>query len=112
MRSCYTHRHERILFEKHVNAGSGDSFLSFSSHPTRQVCREHYGPVPATGHSLPTGATLATGGANFSIFSRGAVSIKQLLSFMEQHIGCAVSDVGLLYSQRLRTMPNTVAQER
>jgi hypothetical protein len=109
VRSCYTHRHERILFEKHVYAGSGDPFVSFSFQPKRQVCREHHGPAPATGRGLPTGATLATGGANFSVFSRGAVSIKRLLSFMEQHIGCAVSDVGLLYSQRLRTMPNTVA---
>lgn len=35
--------------------------------------------VPATGRAFPTGATLAAGGANFSVFSRNAVRIELLL---------------------------------
>jgi glycogen operon protein len=34
---------------------------------------------PATGRSFPLGATLAAGGANFSIFSRSAAGIDLLL---------------------------------
>ena len=34
--------------------------------------------APATGRSYPLGATLAPGGANFSIFSRSAASIELL----------------------------------
>src|ERR1039458_2983888 len=35
--------------------------------------------APATGRSFPIGATLADGGANFSLFSRGAAAIELLL---------------------------------
>jgi glycogen operon protein len=35
--------------------------------------------TPATGRSLPLGATLVTGGANFSVFSRSATGIDLLL---------------------------------
>jgi isoamylase len=40
---------------------------------------EHPLPVPKTGRSFPIGATLVNGGANFSVFSRSAVSIELLL---------------------------------
>ena len=40
---------------------------------------EHPLPVPKTGRSFPIGATLLNGGANFSVFSRSAVSIELLL---------------------------------
>ncbi len=36
-------------------------------------------PAPKTGSSLPIGATLIEGGANFSVFSRSAISIELLL---------------------------------
>ena len=36
-------------------------------------------PIPGTGHSFPIGATLVTGGANFSVFSRSADRIELLL---------------------------------
>ena len=35
--------------------------------------------VPKVGHSLPIGATLVNGGANFSVFSRSAASVELLL---------------------------------
>ena len=35
--------------------------------------------APATGRSFPIGATLADGGANFSVFSRSAAAIELLL---------------------------------
>src|SRR5271165_5234637 len=34
--------------------------------------------APTTGRSFPTGATLVNGGANFSLFSRGAAGIELL----------------------------------
>jgi len=40
-----------------------------------QTVRRAPAAVPASGRSFPTGATLALGGANFSIFSRSAVAI-------------------------------------
>ena len=34
--------------------------------------------APATGRSFPIGATLANGGANFSVFSRSAAAVELL----------------------------------
>ena len=53
--------------------------MSFSSHATRQTSRDQSGTAFTTGRSFPIGATLATGGANFSVFSRSATGIELLL---------------------------------
>ena len=45
----------------------------------REGVREKPLPAPTTGRSFPIGATLVTGGANFSVFSRSAASIELLL---------------------------------
>ena len=44
----------------------------------REGVREKPLPAPTTGRSFPIGATLVTGGANFSVFSRSAASIELL----------------------------------
>jgi isoamylase len=44
----------------------------------RQGLREKPLSAPTSGRSFPIGATLVTGGANFSVFSRSAVSIELL----------------------------------
>ena len=44
----------------------------------REGVREKPLPAPTTGRSLPIGATLVNGGANFSVFSRGAERIELL----------------------------------
>jgi len=49
-----------------------------SSQGTRQVRRHESGPAPGAGRSFPLGATLVSGGANFSVFSRTAVNIELL----------------------------------
>src|ERR1700751_6486305 len=44
----------------------------------REGVREKPLPATTTGRSLPIGATLVSGGANFSVFSRGAERIELL----------------------------------
>jgi pullulanase/glycogen debranching enzyme len=46
--------------------------------PWRQRVREEPFPAATTGHSIPIGATLVAGGANFSVFSWNAASIELL----------------------------------
>lgn len=52
--------------------------VSFSSQQARES-RDQSGPASTTGRSFPIGATLATGGATFSVFSRSAARIALLL---------------------------------
>jgi isoamylase len=46
---------------------------------TTELVSDKRDSTPGIGHSFPIGATLVNGGANFSVFSRSAVSIELLL---------------------------------
>ena len=51
---------------------------TMTRYPEQAVSEEPLSVVTATGRSFPLGATLLSGGANFSIFSRSATRIELL----------------------------------
>ena len=53
-------------------------FMSSPSQSKRQVRDDHTRLASTTGRSFPLGATLVSGGANFSVFSRTARNIEVL----------------------------------